>query len=208
MDAIFALHVGPHIPAGKIGLYGEQAYASTDAFEITFTGQGTHGARPDEGKDPVTAAAYFITALQTIVSRNVKPIHPAVVSIGEIQGGNAPNIIPETVTLKGTIRALAPDIREIILDRLQGIAGGISEAFQVSHRLKLKGGTPSIKNDPRAARLFRAAAEKVFGKENIIEESPTMGGEDFAFYAERCPAAIVRLGCGQQSLNRQQRRPN
>lgn len=196
VDTIFALHVGSHIPAGKIGLYGELAYASTDTFEITFTGEGTHGARPDEGKDPITAAAYFVTSIQTIVSRNVKPIHPAVVSIGKIEGGNAPNIIPESVTLQGTIRTLDPDVREKVIRRLKEIAEGISRAFEVSQRFTLKEGTPPIRNHPEAARLLRRAAEKALGAENIIEEPPTLGGEDFAFYAQRCPAAITRLGCG------------
>ena len=111
VDAIFALHVGPHIPAGKVGLYGNLAYASTDTFEAVFTGSGTHGARPDEGRDSLTASAYFVTAVQTIVSRNVKPIHAAVVSVGSIHGGEAPNIIPESITLQGTIRALETGVR-------------------------------------------------------------------------------------------------
>ena len=196
VGCIASLHVGPHIPAGKIGLYGEQAYASADAFEIVFIGSGTHGARPDEGRDPITASAYFITALQTIVSRNIKPIHAAVVSIGKIHAGRLPNIIPEKVILEGTLRSLVQENRLKMIERLKEIATGISEAFQVSHKFKLREGSPSIKNDPQLARAFRRVAEKVLGKDNIIEEPPTMGGEDFAFYAQRCPAAIVRLGCG------------
>ena len=198
VDAICALHVGPHIPAGKVGLYGELAYASTDAFGLVVKGAGTHGARPDEGRDPITASAHFITAIQTIVSRNVKPIHAAVVSVGSIHGGKAPNIIPESVTLQGTIRTLDPDVRETVLHRLKEIAKGISEAFEMSHTLKITEGTPVIRNHPEMARLFRLAAERALGRDNIIEEPPTMGGEDFAFYAERCPAAIVRLGCGNE----------
>ena len=198
VDAICALHVGPHIPAGKVGLYGELAYASTDAFELSVKGAGTHGARPDEGRDPITASAHFIAAIQTIVSRNVKPIHAAVVSVGSIHGGKAPNIIPESVTLQGTIRTLDPDVRETVLHRLEEIAKGISDAFGVSHTLEITEGTPAIRNHPEMARLFRVAAERALGRDNIIEEPHTMGGEDFAYYAQKCPAAIVRLGCGNE----------
>ncbi len=196
VDRIYALHLGPHIPAGKIGLYGSLAYAATDTFGLTLTGRGTHGARPDEGRDPITAGAYFITAVQTIVSRNVKPLHSAVVSVGRLQAGRAPNIIPESLTLEGTLRALNPDVRETLVNRLKEMAEGIAGAFQVTPTFELHSGCPPIKNDPDAANLLRSAAEKAFGKENIIEEPPTMGGEDFAFYGEKCPAAIARLGCG------------
>ncbi len=196
VQRIYALHVGSHIPAGQIGLYARQAYAATDSFSITFSGKGTHGARPDEGRDPITASAFFITAIQSIVSRNVKPIHPAVISVGKIHAGRAPNIIPETVTIEGTLRSLNSEVREILVRRLEEMAKGVSLAFQVSSNVQLREGTPPITNDPGAGEALRKAAERVFGRQNIIEEPPTMGGEDFAFYAEKCPAAIARLGCG------------
>ncbi len=198
VDRIIAGHVGPNLPAGMVGIARGQAYASADRFEVVITGAGTHGARPDEGADPIVAGAHFVTASQTIVSRNVKPTHAAVVTLGRFEAGQASNIIPQTAVLEGTIRALSPEVRRKLIDRLQEIAAGIGAAFQVDCRFVQHQGVPPLVNDAEAAQDMIDAAAAVLGKENVVEESPTMGAEDFGLFCADRPGAMIRLGCGNR----------
>lgn len=198
VDRIIAGHVGPNLQVGMVGVARGQAYASADRFEVAITGAGTHGARPDEGADPIVAGAHFVTASQTIVSRNVKPTHAAVVTIGRFQAGQASNIIPQTAVLEGTIRALSPELRRKLLDRLKEIAAGIGTAFQVDCRFVQHQGVPPLVNDGEVARDMIAAAGAVVGEENMVEESPTMGAEDFGLFCADRPGAMIRLGCGNR----------
>ncbi len=198
VERVIAGHVGPNLPAGMVGIAHGQAYASADRFEVIITGAGTHGARPDEGADPIVAGANFVTASQTIVSRNVKPTHAAVVTLGRFQAGQASNIIPQTAVLEGTIRALSPEVRRKLIDRLQEIATGIGAAFQVDCKFVLRQGVPPLINDRQVARDMAAAAAAVVGADNVVEESPTMGAEDFGLFCSDRPGAMIRLGCGNR----------
>jgi amidohydrolase len=198
VDRMIAGHVGPNLPVGMVGVARGQAYASADRFEVIITGAGTHGARPDEGADPIVAGAHFVTASQTIVSRNVKPTHAAVVTIGRFQAGQAANIIPQTAVLEGTVRALSPELRRKLLDRLKEIAAGVGAAFQVDCRFVLHQGVPPLVNDGKVAEDMIAAAGVVVGEKNVVEESPTMGAEDFGLFCADRPGAMIRLGCGNR----------
>ncbi len=198
VERVIAGHVGPNLPAGRVGVAYGQAYASADRFEVIIAGAGTHGARPDEGADPIVAGANFVTACQTIVSRNVKPTHPAVVTLGRFQAGQASNIIPQTAVLEGTIRALSPEVRQKLVDRLQEIAAGIGTAFGVDCKFVLQQGVPPLINDEQVARDMADAAAAVVGKDNVVVESPTMGAEDFGLFCADRPGAMIRLGCGNR----------
>jgi len=195
VDRVIAGHMDPGLPAGAVGLFKGLGYASADMFELTITGRGSHGARPDEGSDPIVAGAHFVTAIQTIVSRNIKPIDAAVVSVGQFKSGNVSNVIPENAYLEGTIRALTERNRQKVIERLHDIADGLAKTFNVDCKFRMTKGVPPLENDNDVAEFLYAVSRDVLGKENVSYVPPGMGSEDFAYFSEERPSAIMRLGC-------------
>jgi len=195
VDTIFGLHTDPWIPVGKIGLKDGAMMAQTDDFDLIVTGKAGHGARPHLGCDAVYIASQVVSALQSIVSRNVDPLQPAVLSIGRIVGGTARNIVAAEVRLEGTIRTL--DLRETdrIRKRLSTVAQGTARALGGSARIEYQAGYPVLLNDAAVNDYFRAAARAAYGSRAVVElTEPSMGGEDFAHYLEFAPGAMMRLG--------------
>ena len=170
--------------------------ASADFFHIEVKGRGTHGAYPSAGVDPIIVAAHITTALQTIVSREVAPWDPAVVTVATIHAGTAANIIPEIVHLEGTFRALKPEVRDTIAAAIRRIAEHTAQAFRATATVVIpEQGYPALSNDPGMTEFARATVINVFGPDAFVEiEHPSMGAEDFAFYLKRVPGAMLCLG--------------
>ena len=197
VDALFAGHVTPDLAAGEIGIFKGVGFASADRFEVLVTGKGAHGARPEEGIDPIVAGAQLVGALQTIISRNVKPSEAGVITVGKFIAGSAANIIPESARLEGTLRTLSESIRRYLIRRIEEIVSGIEKGFRVKCRLQFHGGTPLLSNDARIVNLLFKAARRVVGEEKIRWMPPSMGSEDFSFFANERPSALIRFGCAK-----------
>ncbi len=195
VDAAFAIHVSNDYPCGIIGLYEKISNASSDRFKAVIRGKGCHAAAPDKGSDAILAACHFVTQIQSIVSRNLDPTESGVVSVGIIRGGTAANILPEEVVIEGTARAFREDVRRVIKRSLARFAGSLAAAFDLNGvDYEYTEGCPPCVNSPEAVAAAMAAAEKVVGAESVKIIEPKMGAEDFAYYAEKAPSALIRLG--------------
>jgi len=195
VDQILACHVQPSLPVNSAGVFHSQSHASTDPFQLIIKGKGGHGGRPNEAIDPIAAGAYFVSALQTIVSRNVDPLETAVVHVGKFIAGEAGNVIPEKAELAGGVRALTPLVRELLLKRLQDLVKGLEINFKVNCSLTVHKGYPPCINDPKVCRFLHEIGLKVLGEENIKFLKPSTGAEDFAFFAQARPSSMIMLGC-------------
>jgi len=198
LDSVLGLHIGSiftETEPGQIAIGYGRVMASFDKFNLKIKGQGCHGAMPNLGVDPVVMAAQVISALQTIVSREMKPTHPSVVTIGKIQGGTAYNIVPGSVEIEGTFRALDNDERQMIARRIEEIADGITKAMRGSYEYNITWGAPPVVNNAEFTKSFYETAKNVIGEENIIEiTEPSMGGEDMAYYLLQVPGTFFFLG--------------
>jgi len=193
--AIFGGHVDRRFPVGQVVAQSGPLAASADSFSIDVVGKGAHGARPHEGIDPIVVAASIVNALQTIVARRLDPGAPAIVTVGSIHGGTAPNVIPELVVLTGTLRAMLPDVRVALHDELTAIATAIASAHGASARVTIEQGPPPVVNSERESVWARTAAERVLGVGSVVPFGLTnMGGEDFACYLQRFGGCFLRIG--------------
>ena len=200
VSSIFALHLWPGLPFGKAATKAGPIMAAADAFEITVKGSGGHGAMPHLTTDAVTIAAQIVTALQTVVSREVNPVEPAVLTVGEIEAGFAFNIIPETARLGGTVRTLDADLREKIPERMEELARGVARGMRGDIELDYRFSYPVTQNDADAAELALGVIGELFGEENAVKlDHSSMGAEDFAFFLEKVPGAFIWLGVGDVS---------
>jgi len=195
MDLMLGYHNWPAVEAGKVGYNAEVVMASADAFDITLKGREGHGAHPHMGIDALAAAAQLVSQLQTIVSREVKPISPAVLTVGELHAGTARNIIAGTATLKGIVRTMEAGLAEKIEQAMRRMLEGIKTGMRVDYTLDWKRVAPALRNHkPTLERLLKSARETL-GAENVHElPEPSMGSEDFAWFAEKLPAAHLRIG--------------
>ena len=198
ISSIFALHLWPGLPFGKVATKAGSIMAAADAFEMEITGSGGHGAMPHLAADAVVIAAQVVTTLQTVVSREVDPVKPAVLTVGEIGAGTAFNIIPEKAHLGGTVRTLDPDLRESMPGRIEALARGVAKGMRGDANLDYTFSYPVTVNDEGAADRVLGVAENLFGAESVLElPNPSMGGEDFAFFLEKVPGAFIWLGVGE-----------
>ena len=191
---MFGIHTRPIYSVGTFGLSEGGMMASVDKFELTFTGVGTHAAQPDRGCDPVVMAAQFVTAAQAIVSRNVNPLRPAVLSVTHIKAGNTWNVLPEYARMEGTIRLFDADDRTLVKRRMEELAAGIAAGFGGQAETIWTAGPPAIVNTPRWAALAReSAAAEGFA---VVDAAPWMAGEDFAYYQESMESCFAFVGTG------------
>lgn len=197
-----ALHVSPVIEAGKVGVRPEYAFAFVDFMDITVFGVGGHGAYPHTTIDPIVLAARMIVDLQTIVSREISPLEPAVVTVGSIHGGTKGNIIPNEVKLELTMRAYSDAVRNAIIEKIQRICTGIAMSTDLPKDkypvFKLKNEyCPSVYNDPALTERLAGAFRKTLGTDNVVIADPSMAGEDFSYYGrtdEKIPTCQFWLG--------------
>lgn len=197
VDAIVMLHGWPNLPPGAIGVRAGAAMASSDSWSLTLRGRGGHAAYPHLGVDPLVVGAQVVQALQTLVSREISPVAPAVVSVTTFHAGTARNIIADVAELSGTVRTLDADLRQSMRERMERVIGGVCAALRAEFDFRWLPGTPPVVNDAGVTALIREVGRDVLGAEKVVElDEPTMGAEDFAFYLERVPGAMFRLGTG------------
>jgi amidohydrolase len=195
VDAVIGCHVDPSVPVGMVGgLQAGPRTAAADELTITIHGRSSHGAAPQAGIDAVGIAASIIQEIQKIASRMTNPRDAVVVTIGKIQGGAARNIVADRVVLDGTIRSISPETRERVHHLVAQIAEGVARLHDGSADVSITRGEPVLVNDPTMVELVRAAAVELLGEERIVEIAPAMGADDFAFYAERVPGVMFRIG--------------
>jgi amidohydrolase len=196
VDVVLGLHVNPEIPTGSISLKYGKVNAASDIFTINIYGQSGHGAYPHSATDAITAAAQVITALQTIVSRNVDPRDCAVISPGTIKGGYISNIIADKVEITGIVRTLSPVTRKEILRRLEDLIKHVAAGLGARGEVIWEEGYPSLINTDEFVDLIRRNAEDLLGKEKVhILTEASLGVEDFAYFLEKTPGAFFGLGC-------------
>ncbi len=195
VSAIFAGHVDQRFLTGQIVAQAGPVSASADAFHICLRGRGGHGARPHEAVDPVVGLGALIPALQTVVSRRIQPDKPAVLSVGSVSAGNAPNVIPDTATMTGTIRALDPAVRKQIHKALRHITEKTAAAHGLKAEVDIEDGTPSVINSVRATDWARSAGVSLLGERSVVQAGlHNLGGEDFSFYLKRMEGCFLRIG--------------
>ncbi|MEB3321456.1 MAG: M20 family metallopeptidase [Synechococcaceae cyanobacterium] len=195
VSAIFGAHVTQHYSVGEIMVADGVITAQSDRFAIDVRGRGGHGARPHEAIDAVVITGLLITALQTLVSREVDPVHPSVVTIGRVQAGSAPNVIAETAHLEGSIRTTLPAVRDHLHNGIRRMARAFGELHNARLDVRIDPGYPPVVNTRREADLAWQAAARVVGERGMMSlEHPSMGGEDFSFYLQKVPGCYVRFG--------------
>lgn len=198
VKAVFGMHNFPGMPAGHFATRTGPMMAAFDIFDITVKGVGGHGAMPHLATDPISAAAYLIGQLQTIVSRNVDPMEQAVVSITRVHGGTAYNIIPDQVLLQGTTRHFQPRIQDLVESRMEEITAGVSRAMGVVVDLRYERRYPALVNTPAETAIAVQVAKKLAGSSKVSEDMrPLMGSEDFAFLLQKVPGNFMAIGAGE-----------
>jgi amidohydrolase len=193
-EACFALHLWNHLRVGEVDVRPGPVFASADAFTIRLDGRGGHGAMPHQTADPIVAASYLVTALQTLVSREVSPFAPAIVTIGSIHGGTAPNIIPSRVEMRGTLRAFDTSIREHLMERLDDLVREISHTFRLEGMLAFDPGGPACVNDSDMAALVQATAKRLFGESAVTSRVQTAGADDMSLFLQAVPGCYFLVG--------------
>ena len=195
VSAIFALHAYPYLPTGQIGYKYGVMMASADIFTIEIFGKSAHGARPHEGVDAILVSSMAVNSINHIVSRRIDPLHPAVITMGTIEGGRAGNIICDHVIIKGTVRTINENIRKNIPEMMEEAIKGVCKSMGATYRFDYVFGQPELINDHAMVDILKGEAEKIIGAENCIDlMDPVMGGEDFSEYLQIVPGAFFRLG--------------
>ena len=195
VKAIFGLHAYPYLNTGQIGYKYGVMMASADTFEIEVFGKSAHGARPHEGVDAILVMSMAVNSLNHIVSRRIDPLHPAVISLGTVEGGKAANVICDHVKVCGTVRTVNHDVRHKIPEMMEVSIKGICDSMHATYQFHYHYGSPEVCNDETMVDLVRSAAGEVLAEENIVDlVDPVMGGEDFGRYLEKVPGAFFRLG--------------
>jgi amidohydrolase len=197
-DVALAAHLWNDRPLGQVSVVAGPVMAAAERWECRIRGSGGHGAAPHQTADPLVAAAQVIVALQTVVSRNVNPQQTAVLTVGSVHGGDAFNIIPERVTLNGTIRTFEPEVRALVMRRLEEIAQGTSAALGCRAQVEVQGLTPAVVNDAEVTAVVRRVAAGMVGEENLIELR-TMGSEDMAYVNAEIPGCYIFVGSSNEA---------
>ena len=194
VDLVFGQHVMAELPVGKIELRPGACMAAADRFDILIKGKGGHGAQPHLTVDPIAVGAQIVTALQTIVAREVDPTREAVVTVGAFLAGEASNVIPDTAALRGTLRSFDPEIRKLLGRRVGEIATGIAHAMRAEVEYTYSPGYPATINDPEQTEMVREVAESIVGAENVLIGDLQMGAEDFSYFLEKKPGSFFFTG--------------
>lgn len=197
VEAILGLHVFPSIPAGSVGIRYGALTAAADDLEILILGESGHGARPHEAIDAIWIAAQVVTALQQAISRTQNPLRPVVLSIGQINGGRAPNVIADKVQLLGTVRSLHPETRAQLPNWIETIVASVCHAYDAKYQVNYCQGVPSVQNDYALTQLLQSAAEEAWSSDRVqVLPEPSLGAEDFSVYLDHAPGSMFRLGVG------------
>jgi amidohydrolase len=197
VSAVLGLHTYPSIPASVVGIRYGALTAAADDLEIMIIGESGHGARPHEAIDAIWIASQVVTTLQQSISRTQNPLHPVVLTIGQISGGRAPNVIADSVKLSGTVRSLHPDTRNHLPQWIENIVAGVCKPYGAKFEINFRRGVPSVLNDPNLTELTATCASEALGNEFVeLIHEPSLGAEDFSLYLEHAPGTMFRLGVG------------
>lgn len=199
IEQVYGMHNGPGLPVGSFALRPGPIMAATDAIDIRIEGVGGHAARPHKCIDSVLAGAQLVTALQSIVSRTVDPLDSAVISICEFHAGNARNVIPQIAELKGTVRTLTPEVRDLVERRVREVVAGVAQQTGAKIDLVYERGYPVTVNHPEQTDIATRIASDVAGAANVHAVPPMMGAEDFAYMLEARPGAFIFVGNGDSA---------
>ncbi|WP_257351014.1 M20 metallopeptidase family protein [Pseudalkalibacillus decolorationis] len=195
VDAIVALHCWPELPAGTIGIRRGPITAAADFVNIEIKGKAGHAAHPHKCVDPIVIAGHVVSTLQTVISRETSPTDPAVLTIGQIMGGTAPNIIPSSVKLSGMIRTVNPDLQKRMPEIVNRIVSKTAESMNGEAEIDYTSATPPLISDDSMVALIDKVATDCLGEERLVYlENPSLGSEDFSFYVENTPGVLFRLG--------------
>jgi hippurate hydrolase len=198
MRAIYGMHNWPRLPAGSFAMRAGPLMGAYDIFEIVATGKGAHAAMAYMGKDPMLFAAHCISALQTIVARNLHPQDAGVVTVTQVHGGDTWNVIPQEIVLRGTVRTFKREVQDLIEERMRGIVAGVAATFDMTATVRYERRYPATVNSETETTHAIAAASAVVGSANVdTSPTPEMGSEDFAFMLEATPGCYVWLGAGR-----------
>ena len=196
VDRVLGIHLWAPLEVGRVGVTAGVIFGSADSFELVVRGRGGHGGMPQTTVDPIMVAAQILTALQTIVSRETSPFAPAVVTIGKITGGSAFNVIADTVTIEGTVRALEQSERERVIRRIEELAAGVAAALRADATFIRKSGCPPVVSDADIAEVVRRAAIATVGEEHVDTAQPITVGDDVAYFLDRAPGCYFLVGAG------------
>ena len=195
----YGIHLWNTEPLGTVSAAAGPNMAASDRWTLDVRGRGGHGAAPHETVDPIVVAAHVVTALQTVVSRSVDPLDSAVVTVGTIHGGVAPNVIPGCCTLSGTARSLKPQVQDLLVERMTRLSASVAEGFGATAVLNYIKSYPVTVSTPAEARHVREAASLVVGPGRVVSLPPIMGGEDFSFFLQRLPGCFFFVGSAASS---------
>ncbi|NLX61960.1 MAG: amidohydrolase [Tissierellia bacterium] len=199
VDYILSLHVMPNLEVGNIEIKYGKLNAATNEFNIKIKGKSSHAAYPEESVDAIVVAGYIITALQTLVSRNISPLNSVVLTLGQIRGGTKNNVITGEVNMSGTLRTLDEETREFAKRRLVEIVENTAKAYGASASVEFEEGYPALINDDEVVDVLKEAAEEVLGLDKVhFKEFPSMGADDFSYFLQRVKGAYYNLGCGNK----------
>lgn len=193
-DAVFAQHVWPDLPVGRVGVRAGAMTGASDRFAVVVRGRGGHASKPHKTVDAIAAANQVLNALQTIVGRDVDPLESAVLTVGRIRGGERYNAVAAEVTLEGTIRTFRPETKGKVKERFFSVVEGVAAAMGAEAAVEYRDGYPATINAPEWAELVRATAQDLLGEEATPEVEPSLGGEDFGRFLREYPGAYLRLG--------------
>lgn len=197
VNAIFGIHVFPSIPARSVGIRYGALTAAADDLEIFIQGESGHGARPHEAIDAIWIASQIITTLQQAISRTQNPLRPIVLTIGQISGGRAPNVIADRVRMAGTVRSLHPETHANLPQWIEKIVTNICQAYGAKYEVNYRRGVPSVQNDLILTQILEEASREAWGNNQVqILTEPSLGAEDFSLYLEQAPGSMFRLGVG------------
>jgi len=194
VDRVYGLHLWSLLKAGTLAVRGGPIMASSDSIDVTIRGRGGHGAAPHMSVDPIATAAYFVTQLQSVVSRQIDPTEPAVITIGAMHGGTTHNVIPDVVRMLGTVRAFSADVRESMKPRIETVLRGCCDSFGAAYAYEYLWRYPVTVNDSAQAQYVRALAAQTFGQDRAVDFKPIMGAEDFSFMLAQRPGCFFFLG--------------
>ncbi|RKY32848.1 MAG: amidohydrolase [Candidatus Omnitrophota bacterium] len=198
VNYLIGFHFFSFLPLYHIWIGKGAIMANTDEFKIIIRGKGGHASSPHLTNDPICCASYFITQIQTIISRKIDPFQPAVISVGKIKGGETFNVIPEIVEIEGTVRTLSDGVRMVVKEEMEKTLKNICSNFNCKYELNYRLYCPSLINDVSFSERVKEISEKIIEKENIAEYHPILGGEDFAFFSRKIPSCYIFIGIGEE----------
>ena len=198
VDSVFAMHNWPGLPAGQIRSRPGPMWASFDIFDIDVHGIGSHGAMPHFGRDPIVAMSDLVGALQTVVSRNVDPLRPAVVSVTKVRAGDAYNVVPDSAYLGGGVRCFLPEVQQEIRKRMESLVEGVCKAYGARGQLNYRTAYPALVNDREQTEFAMGVAAEVVGQQNVGKARLLLASEDFAFMLEKVPGCYLLIGNGEE----------